>query len=275
MRLIGYLSEMAAAPLKRRNLRQFRGKTGKTNGSVPFGIYRILPARLKEWVKYRVIDATESEIRDSLKNGHPISDIVQECLNPWSITPATIWTIWNHILDKSPQRIIELGSGLSTLLFARYAAMRKESNLAAPLIVSLEHDREWLDHSRSLLKKFKLGDNVKLFYAPIVEQELLGGKHSSYQFPDKEIQELLSGCHFDFALIDGPPAHLYGRFASLPLLAPWMQNKATILLDDAFRSGEQAALAEWQRRFNGNPADSKLFFTGHGLHIGVWKTHKF
>jgi predicted O-methyltransferase YrrM len=129
-----------------------------------------------------------------------------------------------------PRRVLELGSGRSTV---ELASVLTEAE-ARPLL-SLEHDRRYLDQTRRVLEERGLAPRVELRHAPIAparEGWFLGSWYETAVIADAG--------SFDFVLIDGPPSRAVGRFMALPLLWSRLDRGALLLLDDANRADYEA-----------------------------------
>lgn len=146
----------------------------------------------------------------------------------WSLDNAALAELDVYLWSRKPKVVVECGSGVSTLVLARYA----QSNDAK--VVSLEHDARWANHTGQLLFKLGLQHCIDLRHAPLSEA------------PDPWYQtDLPDG--IEFVLIDGPPLALGGRAATFPALQPHLADDWEVWLDDADRPEEQAALKKWKK----------------------------
>lgn len=127
---------------------------------------------------------------------------------------------------NQPRNILEIGSGLTTKLFADYVFEHPPASF-----LSLEHDPKWLEHTK---KTYGVKSGVVL--APLKPTEQ--GMFYDYRLPDQ----------IDFCLIDGPPA-TYGRLATFYQIYPHLAKDFTIWLDDVNRPHEKDCLAKWQADF--------------------------
>ena len=128
--------------------------------------------------------------------------------------------------------ILECGCGLTTILLGVYAAERGIQ------VISLEHLETWTRFMNQQLRSLHLPNRV--LQAPL----------SSYL--DFDWYSLPSPLPSRIALVvcDGPPGTTRGgRYGVLPVCQPYFADNCIILLDDAERPGEQAAISNWQRRF--------------------------
>lgn len=138
------------------------------------------------------------------------------------------------------RRLIELGSGVSTVALARAAKA-----ICGAVFFSLEHEHTYAEATETLLSGEGLSDVVHLIHAPIRLRKV--GSYVGLCYAPRSTS---SWPVFDFALIDGPPARTGGRFMTLPLLWPFLTEGAIVLLDDAGRADlEGIWLQEWKRIF--------------------------
>ena len=132
--------------------------------------------------------------------------------------------------EATTGRIVECGSGLSTLLLATVAARTGVE------VHALEHNEEWRQRVVAALAENGL-PHVTVHAAPLTNY----GEFDWYSIPE----ELPNGV--SLVVCDGPPAAtLGGRYGMLPVLRSRFATDCTILLDDAGRAPEIAILDRWQ-----------------------------
>jgi glycosyltransferase involved in cell wall biosynthesis len=151
--------------------------------------------------------------------------------SPWTIGKALAIELAEHLERTRPARVLELGSGISTLVLAQYAARHGAS------LVSLEHDRSFHDRTARMLAQRGLGDRVELVLAPLQPARLEIGTFPWYG-------TRLDG-RFDFVFIDGPPVG-QGRQAALPALKDHLGAGWEAWLDDGFRDHERGCVDLWR-----------------------------
>lgn len=144
----------------------------------------------------------------------------------WSMHPTALVELDALLWRTGPRSIVECGSGLSTVVLARYAM------LTGAKVVTLDHDRRFQKDTALLLRQHNLDGIVDLRLA------------SLHGTPPRYATELPE--RIDFALIDGPPARLGGRAAMLPSLLPHLVGDWTAWLDDYERPEEQAMARDWK-----------------------------
>jgi predicted O-methyltransferase YrrM len=159
----------------------------------------------------------------------------------WAASTDLLGELMRAIASRRPQCVVELGSGVSTLVIA--AALR--SNGAGRLI-SIDADEGYAAQTRDQLLRQGLGDWVELRVAALTEMKCEGIARPWY---DTRALADLGGV--ELLLIDGPPTALRAdiRYPSLPFFWGRLAPGAIVLLDDAARPPERAMAAAWQRQF--------------------------
>ncbi|MBL8908555.1 MAG: class I SAM-dependent methyltransferase [Rhizobiales bacterium] len=175
---------------------------------------------------YRQLSAL-SEIRDLVGPKIPIGP-----LRGWALSPDALLTVLRDIAGRHEPRVVEFGSGESTIAIA--AALR---NSGAGSLVTIEHDEKFGAGIVARLNRLDLQGYVDFRFVPLRDYDGFGGfrPFRSYDLSNEDHQ-------FDVALIDGPITDLFGDATrSVPL--KWSLSRLTggsnIYLDDAARSGER------------------------------------
>lgn len=180
---------------------------------------------------------------------HPLHALLrrQEWKTGYSIPDQTLLWIWARLLKAEPRSIVELGTGMSTLMFSIFAAYQAERRRPVPNTISIDHDHHWLSITEERLRELGTATAVRLLLCPLVCDEKHSDRHPCYRFDDPSVSTVLAGAQPTFILIDGPPGSV-GRHETLPRLSRWLTHKAEVLLDDAWRAGEKEALVNWKQR---------------------------
>lgn len=203
--------------------------------------FALLEERLRTYTRgiadanYRRVESLLG-IYHSLNIGMPLPPMVG-----YAMSADTGVALVTEILAGKPGTILELGSGVSTLL-AAYSLAKN----GAGLLVSLEHNSYYLERTYQDLVDHGVEAWVDLVHAPLVEVELDRGPWRWYDLSQVELPE-----YIDLLVVDGPPAHLQSqsRYPALPLLHGNLADDATILLDDAARDEEREAARAWMTEF--------------------------
>jgi predicted O-methyltransferase YrrM len=164
--------------------------------------------------------------------------------------PAGLATVCNDIVLNGRRRIVELGSGISTVLFARLLCQR--SPVGGFRIAAVEHDARWAQWVTEQLDREGTGSDVVVIHAPLAPHPRAERGLSWYDDDALTggLQTALRGDPIDLLLVDGPPAYAAGhglaRYPALPVLCDLLAPGATVVLDDAERPGEQEILRRWE-----------------------------
>lgn len=158
----------------------------------------------------------------------------------FSITGEEAAFLFHLIRRQRPKLIMELGSGSSTVLFA--AALRANGG---GRIISVEHDSEHVERTRTMLRHADLLDRVELVLAPLVDVTLNG---RTFQWYDLGAKLATLAEKIDFLFVDGPPGKVQtlSRFPALPMLASHLSLRALVMVDDGAREDEIRMVEMWR-----------------------------
>ena len=157
---------------------------------------------------------------------------------PWStgaMRPAGLVVVCNEIVHRARTRLVECGSGVSTIVLARLLRERGTGS-----VVSVEHDRAWAALVNDMLSREKLNDVARVVHVP------LDGDPPWYAVAALDALP----ADVDLLVVDGPPAHAtneqHRRAPALAFFESRLVPGATVILDDAQRAGEREVLARWE-----------------------------
>lgn len=169
----------------------------------------------------------------------------------WSISRVLAVELAFRLEHLKPCRVLEIGSGASTVLLAEYAA-----SFGAE-VVSLEHSRKYYERTRRSLAALGLDGRSTLHLAPLRPRHFAAeGLRPWYS---TELEGL-----FDFIFVDGPPLRV-GREAVFFAVAEHRQPGWELWLDDGLRHHERRCVDRWGQQFE---FDSRLRdLDGKGLWI--------
>jgi len=156
----------------------------------------------------------------------------------WELAPDVLRLLSALVGVLRPRHVLEFGSGVSTLVFARAA-----SQLADCAVTSVDHDPRFAEATEALLAT-EDARVVSLQCAPLVARVRAGRLQPCYLVDPARIA---ASSPADLILVDGPPEILGGRAGMLYQALEYAQSGTIVLLDDADRAGERAALAEWSQ----------------------------
>lgn len=195
-------------------------------------------------------DAVRSQIEWGLRHHYDQVDALQALyheirpsralppMGTWAASPDLLRFVYGQILQRPVQRVVECGSGVSTLVMA-YALDRAGGE---GRIIALEHAEEYLEQTVGLLEEHGLSHLAEVRHAPLEECEVdghLGRWYAQDQLPSGQI---------DLVFVDGPPAHRIqqARYPAVPLLYPELAEGALVVMDDYGREGEREVVERWR-----------------------------
>jgi cephalosporin hydroxylase len=141
----------------------------------------------------------------------------------WAASPDLLLTITEIVRKYRPGLVVELGSGVSTLVAAKAGARK---------VVSIDNSDEFGGKTISLLKDHKVrGVDVRI--APL--QPYANG----FTWYDTSMIKDLK--RIDLLIIDGPPGskNPEARYPALAEFKDKLSSKAVIIIDDVHREGER------------------------------------
>jgi len=165
--------------------------------------------------------------------------------------PGGLVAVCNDIVLNGRRRVVELGSGVSTVLLARLLTDR--CALDGFRMAVVEHDHAWARWVSDQLDRERIGHDVVVIHAPLLDHSLA---ERGLQWYDEAavvagLDTALRGDLIDLLLVDGPPAYVAGhglaRYPAVPVLRERLAPGATVILDDVERPGEQEILRRWER----------------------------
>ena len=141
----------------------------------------------------------------------------------WAASPDLLLTITEIVRKYRPGLVVELGSGVSTLVTSKAGARK---------IVSIDNSEEFGGKTVSLLKEHKVR-GVEVRIAPL--QPYANG---STWYDTSKIKDLKK---IDLLIIDGPPGSKNpdARYPALAEFKDKLSTSAVIVIDDVHREGER------------------------------------
>ncbi len=152
----------------------------------------------------------------------------------WAISPDCARILLTKLVEKKPQCVVELGSGVSSLIIA-YALEK----CGGGRLISIEHDACYLKQTESLLKWHQLDHLVDVVHAPIDPEGTWYDLSKLSVEPDS----------IDFLWVDGPPRTVAGDDARKPTvekLESLLKDGCLIMADDAAREDDRRAIRAWE-----------------------------
>jgi predicted O-methyltransferase YrrM len=201
--------------------------------------YRRIQDELQQsYASYRQIDSLFN-LFSTLKFRHPLPPMRGE----WAIAPDFANIVISLIWERKPRLVLELGSGVSTLVTA-YCLQE----IGAGTLVSLDHDERFAAISAANVVQHGLQDIATVIYAPL--KEVVIGDKTWLWYDVDQLPNLES---IDVLIIDGPPGitQKLARYPALPTLLHLLSDDAVVLLDDACRSDEREIVKLWLKELVG------------------------
>lgn len=157
-------------------------------------------------------------------------------MGKWAIAPDFALLLARTVQERIPKTIVELGSGVSTLVFSYVLEAQTQGQ-----IISIDHESQFLKQTQNTLASHGLGSRVRWVHAPLVSIEVGRERFSWYDLP-KDLPETI-----DLLLIDGPPGKLQrlSRYPAVPKLISRLKKNSMIIVDDANRRDERKMVKRW------------------------------
>jgi predicted O-methyltransferase YrrM len=211
--------------------------------SVPKGSIRRMRARI---TRLETLVQERSDQLAAMIQLVPYNDPYPLPFGGWAMTPDAVTALLRETQLVGADGALELGSGLSTLVLARYFHERGKG-----IVVALEADPGWATQTRRQLAAMGLEAQALVLDAPLVETHVGTETYRWYRLDD----EARRHAPYDVLLVDGPPQRTdptgSPRYPALPLLEGWLSPRAVVIVDDTKRAGEASMLERWQRESPG------------------------
>jgi len=159
-----------------------------------------------------------------------------------AVAPDFIAMLIGMIQEKKPKLIVELGSGISTIISA-YTLQ----SIGLGVVISLDHEEKYSSITRENLIRHNLQDIATVIHAPLKRINVNGSDYLWYDLDSlKNVEKI------DLLIVDGPPhvERTTARYPALPLLFDRLSEDAVVVLDDARREGEKQAVQMWLKEFD-------------------------
>lgn len=159
----------------------------------------------------------------------------------WAASPDFLLLSVGLIRRERPSIVLELGSGVSTLVSAY--ALRANGGR----IISLEHDVSFRQATQDYLAEHGLADVGNVINAPLRPVRV---GMADWLWYDTVFLETLPPV--DLLIVDGPPATVQSgaRYPALPLLFDHLREGAFVLVDDCGRPQDAAVVRRWVEEYS-------------------------
>lgn len=240
------------------------------SGEVPLDTVLALRARMGS-NRLDELTAARTTSAEQLDDPELRRALAGETLGTWSLDADTLAYLEREIASDPPRRILEFGSGVSTVCLAWF--MRRHAAAAAPadeapLVVAVEQDETFARRARELLAELDLAGHAVVLHAPLRRQTIEGVDTLCYDLEPQRLSRHTGAGGADFVVVDGPAAEGGARFGTLPLARPALAPGARFYLDDALRDEELFAARMWRQLEGIEPRAIRL--VGKGLLVGRW-----
>jgi len=188
----------------------------------------------------RIAKEIEASSRENYRQGEFYSQLLRlldldapiPSTRSWAASPDVLLTLLHHAKQSNPKTILDLGSGMSTLVLAKSAPAAK--------VFSIDNSAEYAGKTKEMLSLHKV-TNAEVRVAPLVAHA------SGVDWYD--LSQLADISDIDLLFIDGPPGSKNDR-ARHPALAECLSKlspRAIIVIDDAGRDGEKDLAHEFAK----------------------------
>ena len=181
---------------------------------------------------------------EKLHNSYLANILRQEELGTWALDAQTLNFLEQEIIRLRPQAILEFGTGISTICFARHL-FEIWGDTDKPRVFSIEQNEWQVEKSQRQLVDFGLEKSVRILHAPLTPQRIEDITTECYALPPSVLNEFLGELRPDFVVVDGPSGNSSVRFGTLPLVKAHVQETARFYLDDALRPEELDVAERW------------------------------
>ncbi|MFC5379499.1 class I SAM-dependent methyltransferase [Aquipuribacter nitratireducens] len=198
----------------------------------------VVPAVTRQLqTEYRQVSALQ-QLDKLLPGGH----LLHSHARGWAASPDVLLTLLEEVDRRArtgPVTVLECGSGVSTV----YLAALLEQLGTGGRVVALEHEETFRDHTLEELARTEVQGSADVRLAPLERVRTPSGEEVVWYSP-----AAFADLH-DVAVVfvDGPPELTAdcARYPALPLLRDRLAPDAVLLLDDAARPAERAAVERW------------------------------
>lgn len=155
----------------------------------------------------------------------------------WAGSPDFLLQLARHALSKRPLVAAECSSGVSTLVLARCMQLNGQGH-----VYSLEHESEFAEKTRVMLKEHGLDT-----WATVVDAPLVVGPEGTPWYAETAFPAVMR--EIELLAVDGPPQAVgrLARYPALPRLLGRMASEFSVFVDDAARPDEREMVTRWQR----------------------------
>ncbi len=162
--------------------------------------------------------------------------------------------IVNQVMFSGSKKILELGSGLTTLCIAKLSAFDSDIQVHC-----IEHNEEWIKLMQKLIKMNNL-QNINIDHLPVKDFSDEGFTGRFFDLKGIMLDT------YDAVIIDGPPANkkelVHSRYPAVHILKNHLKQNGFFYFDDVRRKGEADCLHHWKQKLSFSPTVKHQFGNG-------------
>lgn len=203
------------------------------NGLVPLEMARALRRKLRE--SNALCKALQSSIRKE-----PLDSPADMMLSDWNMNAEVLNLLIRLIRQRDLKRVLEFGSGISTVVLSHEMSRRSGS------ILSIEQDESYAKSTREWINQRHLGSASKVITAGLTETEVCGIRTICYEF-GRDLQREIECFSPDLIIIDGPSQESgASRLGVAPSVGKILRRSTPFVMDDGFRDAELLIAERWR-----------------------------
>lgn len=197
----------------------------------------------------------------------------------YSTEPETLLFMTRAIEMFRPRVILELGSGLSTLILSAAHKKVLEEDRAEGAYVALEQLQALMDKVLDFAKIAKVEKNFTPLVLPMAKYKV-GDVFDTdekampcFDFDEKLLHKALGGVRPDMIFIDGPADEKtligasFAKTLTMPILSLYAAPGAAVFMDGVYGDTDMFSMEQWQKSASANVIGVKA--VGKGLMVGL------
>lgn len=199
-------------------------------------------AYVAQWLRVSVQRDRHWDEETKRENEHLVTDLVspRRPLPPFESHMASAelqQCLWQLIHEERPNHVLELGSGLSTVVMAYALEACGKGKLT-----SLDDHAGYAARTRGHLRDHDLDAYANVILTRFGPPDVECGVPFWYALPDLHAEPPI-----DILFVDGPMSHFHPRirYPALPVLHEFLADNATVVVDDCHKVAESYLVPEW------------------------------
>jgi predicted O-methyltransferase YrrM len=152
-----------------------------------------------------------------------------------------IFDVAHHYQGTGHVSIVELGSGVSTLVLASVLPRVLEDLY----ITSVDGKESYARDAQEMLRQHKLDRYAEVSWVPYAVSD------DYTWFSKPELEQVLSEKRVDILIVDAPPGASTprARQPAIPFFLPYLKPRSIVMLHDVSRPDESLIAKQWKRYF--------------------------